>query len=66
MPANRQDRSVYRAPVVAGAFVGSGAACLAVIGQANYLTGIVVPAGMGTALTLFFALPLTTRSLYVR
>ena len=28
-----------------------------------YLTGIVVPAGIGTALTLFFALPVATRSL---
>jgi hypothetical protein len=31
-----------------------------------HLSGMVVPAGIGTALTLFFALPLTTRSLYVR
>jgi hypothetical protein len=32
----------------------------------SYLTGIVVPAGIGTAVTLFFALPVVIRSLYVR
>ncbi|GAB7527465.1 hypothetical protein PBS_64570 [Paraburkholderia sp. 2C] len=31
--------------------------------RSGHFTGIVVPAGIGTAVTLFFALPVATRSL---
>ncbi|CAL8473342.1 protein of unknown function [Caballeronia sp. S22] len=33
---------------------------------AHHFTGMVVPSGTGTAVTLFFGLPVATRSLYVR